>query len=154
MNFEKNTLWKVPVYCLLAGVVSFYASLFIFTNIIYKNLDYISKLVSYSVYLAIFAVALVVGGKIFLKGMTKKEIFFSASVIICFMEFINILEFIFNIPQPFGTTFSIYISMAFQWTSIISKCIFDATENIYISAFVSSLAPYLFVIFGRNENNE
>ena len=155
MDVRKNTLWKVPVYCLFAGVISFYASLFLFSNVLYRvfSKDFVSvnNWTEYIVYFVVFFAVLMAGGKIFLREMSKKEIFISATIIVCIMEGINVLEYVFNISQPFGAMFSVYISMAFQWISIIFKWLYDITKNIYISAFISSLVPYLFVFFGKSE---
>ena len=78
--------WKVPLFCIVAGVIAFNAVVYLLGRFTIVTLpdgsitsDNTRQLIMYA---AIFIVTLIVGGKVFFRNMTRKEIFFSASIIV------------------------------------------------------------------------
>ncbi|WHH59307.1 hypothetical protein [Petroclostridium sp. X23] len=82
MKIRKKIFWKVPLFCIVAGVIAFNAVVFLIGRFTIVTLpdgtitsDNTRVLIVYG---AIFIVTLIVGGMFFFRNMTRKEIFFSA----------------------------------------------------------------------------
>lgn len=154
MKTSKSKLWKVPLYCIFVGVIAFY----IVVNFLGKfmvttlpdgriTLDNTHALIIHGV---IFILALIVGGLVFFRNMTRKEIFFSASIIVVFGLIVTLTQWVFNLTTGPGTIFFIYASLAFEWSSIVPQLLYRVNENLWLGAFIGNLTPYLFILFGKS----
>ncbi len=154
MKIRKKILWKVPLFCIAAGMAAFNVVVFLIGQFTIVTLpdgtitsDGTRVLIVYGV---IFIVTLIVGGMVF-RNMTRKEIFFSASIIVAIGLIIDLIQWAFNLTTGPGAVFFIYASQIFEWSSIVSQLLYRVSENIWFGAFFGSLTPYLFIPFGKKE---
>lgn len=155
MKIRKEVLWKVPLFCIIAGAISFHAMLFLsgrFTVVTLPDgsitLDNTRTLMIYG---AIFIVTLIAGGMVFLRGMTRKEIFFSASIVVAFGLIMNLNQWAFNLTTGPGAVFFMYASQIFAWSNVIPQLLYRVNGNLWLGALIGSLTPYLFILFGKKE---
>lgn len=102
-------------------------------------------------YGAIFIVTVIVGGMVFFRNMTRKEIFFSASIVVAIGLIMNVLQWAFNLTTGTVAVFFMYASRIFEWSSIVPLLLYRVNENLWLGAFIGSLTPYLFILFGKKE---
>ena len=161
MKISKRKLWRVPLYCIFAGVIIFYTIVNFLGRFMLVELpdgtitlDNTRVLIVHG---SIFVVALLIGGLIFLRNMTRKEIFYSASIIAAIGVTANLFQWVFNLTTGPGAIFFMYISRAFEWSSIIPQLLNRANMNPWLGAFIGRLTPCLFTLFGKsgyNQSNE
>lgn len=151
MKLRIQNLWKVPAFCIAAGYISFYVYVFLVSRFGIKVLpdgSYTTNQISTTVFsLLLFAATLYVGNRLFC-SMTRKEIFYSATILVVIHLIVQTLQLVSN---HYDLTFSIglYMSYANEWCSIISTLLYWATKNPWIGAFVVCFAPYLFVLMKK-----
>lgn len=159
MSSRKNDLWKVPLYCMIAGIVSFYLIVYVFGRFTIVTLpdgtitsDNTRILIVYG---GVFVATVLVGGMFFLRKMTRKEIFFSATIIVVFQMIISLIQWILGgTTGQLGVTF-MYLSRIYEWCGGISQLILTMTGNLWLGIFIQNLMPYLFIAFGqRSINND
>lgn len=92
------------------------------------------------IYGAIFIVTLIVGGIVFFRNMTRKEIFFSASIIVAIGLIMDLTQWAFDFTTGPGAVFFMYASQIFEWSSIVPQLLYRVNENLY-----------LFILFGKKE---
>ncbi len=155
MKISNKTLWKVPLFCILAGVIAFNTVVYLIGRFMIVTLpdgtitsDSTRMLIGYG---AIFIVTVIVGGMVFFRNMTRKEIFFSASIVVAIGLIMNVLQWAFNLTTGTVAVFFIYASRIFEWSSIVPLLLYRVNENLWIGAFIGSLTPYLFILFGKKE---
>lgn len=155
MKTSSKNLWKVPLFCILAGVLASNVAVYLigrFMIVIHPDgtitSDNTRILIGYG---AIFIVTLIVGGMVFFRNMTRKEIFFSASIIVGFGLLMNVIQWAFNLTTGTGALFFVYTSQIFEWSSIVALLLFRVIENTWLGVFIGSLTPYLFILFGKRE---
>lgn len=155
MKVRKEILWKVPLYCILAGVISFNTVVYLIGRFMIVTLpdgtitsDSTRMLIGYG---AIFIVTIIVGGMVFFRNMTRKEIFFSASIVVAIGLIMNSLQWAFNLTTGTVAVFFMYASQIFEWSSIVPLLLYRVDENLWLGAFIGSLTPYLFILFGKKE---
>jgi len=155
MKIRKKIFWKVPLFCIVAGVIAFNAVIFLIGRFIIVTLpdgtitsDNTRVLIVYG---AIFIVTLIVGGMVFFRNMTRKEIFFSASIIVAIGLIMDLTQWAFNLTTGPGAVFFMYASQIFEWSSIVPQLLYRVNENLWLGTFIGSLTPYLFIPFGKKE---
>lgn len=155
MGLRKEILWKVPLFCIFAGVVAYHTIIFLigrFAIVILPDgaitADNTRMLIIYG---AMFIVTLVVGGRFFFRNMTRKEIFFSASIIVVIGLIMVLIQWAFNITTGPGAVFFVYIYQISAWSSIIPQFLNRVIENPWLNALIGKLTPYLFILFGKKE---
>ncbi|MFA5536581.1 MAG: hypothetical protein WDA53_05365 [Bacillota bacterium] len=153
MKMSKKKLWKVPLYCIFAGIITFYATVnflgrFMITRLPDGTitLDNTNALIIHG---GIFILVLIAGGLFFYRDMTRKEIFFSASIIVIIGLMMTLTQWAFNLTTGPGAVFFIYASLAFEWSNIVPQLLYRVNENLWLGAFIGNLTPYLFIIFGK-----
>ncbi|WP_312048108.1 hypothetical protein [Anaerotignum sp.] len=151
----KKIFWKVPLFCIAAGVIAFYVEVFLMIRFVIVKLpdgtiktDNTRELIIYG---SIFIVTLIVGGMIFFRNMTRKEIFFSASIIVAIGLIMDLTQWAFNLTTGPGAVFFIYASQIFEWSSIVPQLFHRVNENLWFASVIGSLTPYLFIPFGKKE---
>ncbi|AMJ41563.1 hypothetical protein [Anaerotignum propionicum] len=151
----KKIFWKVPLFCIAAGVIAFYMEVFLMIRFVIVKLpdgtiktDNTRELIIYG---SIFIVTLIVGGMIFFRNMTRKEIFFSASIIVAIGLIMDLTQWAFNLTTGRGAVFFMYASQIFEWSSIVPQLFHRVNENLWLASVIGSLTPYLFIPFGKKE---
>ncbi len=160
MNIRKSTLWRVPMYCIIAGKISFHLIIYLIskfaviktpndTGTIEVTIDDTRVLLLYGI---IFAVS-ILAGRFFFHTMTRKEIFFSATIIVAFYMIITIIQFIMGSITGSLAIIFMYLSEASEWSHFIWELLvkLGGTQLHWIGSFFQNLMPYLFVFFGKKE---
>ena len=157
MNIRLNTLWRVPVFCLAAGWVTFYITIYMNWFYIVKTTEpdgtidvSIDPVRSTLLDAALFVLVLLIGGLWLFRSMTKAEIAVSAAIAAAFYLIVTIAELI--VPNCFfniSPSLSITLMELQEWRTIISSFLWKLTNQAEISAMLSCFAPFLFVPFGR-----
>lgn len=158
MNIRLKTLWRVPVFCLIADWIAsglaVLLSRFLYYTVTTTRADGVvttftlADPVRNAIWLtAVFALALLIGGLLFFRSMTKAEIALSAAIIVAFYLILNILRqtFFTFFPPSFGLT----LAKLQNWSGIISFSIYKVTHQLALSTIISCFAPFLFVPFGK-----
>lgn len=154
MNIRPNTLWRVPVFCLAAGWLSFYLTVHMGWFYLVKTTepDGATNVSTDPVRgmlfdVALFLLVLFIGGLWFSLSMTRPEIAASASIIVAFYLIVTILELI---PSPnFPVSLGFTLAKFFEWTGKISSSLYQVTHQLETSTIISCFAPFLFVLFGK-----
>ena len=143
----KRSWWKVPVYCLVFGWLSFYFLFRFGFGFASQRLPSGTVVMDQARWLllkgAVFAVVVALGGFVVFRKMTRRELLLSASVMVA----LNVVcSLIANRVQGM---FSYYwISMG-GWYDFVSDLLLKLRVNEWVSAVIQWLLPYLFVLFGK-----
>jgi len=105
------------------------------------------------VYGGIFVATVLIGGIGLFRKMTKKEIFFSATVIVVFQVIISLIQWLMGGATGVFGIISLYISRIYEWSGGSSQLIFMITGNFWLGSFIQDLMPYVFIIFGQKSLN-
>ena len=156
MTVRKNTLWKVPIFCIITGFISFYLSVFLMSKFAIAILSDGSVTIddtrSFIIQGIIFLLVLVIGGFLVFRNMSKIEIFFSASIVVIFQIALIFIQLIFNITTGPGAIYFFYIiNLINVWSNAVTEILCKVINNVWICSFISSLTPYLFIPFGKNQ---
>ena len=157
MKIRPNTLWRLPVFCLAAGWVTFYITVHMGWFYIVKttgpdgatNIS-ADPVRSTLLHAALFILVLLVGGLWLFRSMTKAEIAVSAAIAAAFYLIVTIAELI--VPNCFfniSPSLSLTLMELQEWRTIFSSFLRKLTNQVEISAVLSCFAPFLFVPFGR-----
>ncbi len=146
----KKSWWQVPIYCIVAGWISFKLEVRIGSRFLITKLpdgtvsthDTLWMIMSAS----IFLVTLAIGGFLFFRRMSKQEIFCSASVIVIFNVVAGLITHFFQRTIP---SFTIFYSEISTWKGFIDQLLYDIGLNQWIITIISWAIPYLFVLFGK-----
>ena len=97
----------------------------------------------------VFLAVVCIGGFLFFRKMTRKEIFCSASVLVA----LNIVLGIFTYAtQRTFTFFAMLWSELTEWDSVFSQILLQLNLNEWVSAVIIwVLPPYIFLLFGKKE---
>lgn len=154
MKIRKNTLWRVPLFCLVAGVIAFYVVVFFLSRLAIVRLsdgtitlDNTKILIIYG---AILIVSLIVG-RAFFRNITRKEVFFSASIVVVIGLIIIFTQLASGVTTGSGAVFFMYAARIFEWSGFIPQLLYRVNGSIWLGAFVNCLTPYVFIPFGKKE---
>ena len=152
MKLRISTLWKVPVYCIIASWISFYVTVYLggfffveqsvdTEGVIHASADPVRSAIFSGV---LFLLVLFVGGLWAFRSMTKKEIALSAAIM-C------VIYLLIDLAQIMAPNFSTFLIFAYiqNWTSTPASFLFSLTDNLVVSAILSSFVPLLFIPFGK-----
>ena len=152
MKLRIRTLWKVPVYCIIAGWISFYVTVYLggfffaeqtvdAEGVIHLSADPVRSAIFSTV---LFLLVLFAGGLWAFRSMTKKEIAVSAAIM-C------VIYLLIDLAQIMAPNFSTSFIFAYiqNWTSTPASFLFSLTDNLPVSAILSSFSPLLFIPFGK-----
>lgn len=134
MKTRISRLWKVPVFCLAAGFLSFYANVFLVSRFAVVQLPDGSLTANptlTTLFSALFLILSLVLGNHLLRNMTPKERFLSALIQVVFL--------LVSLPSAMLSTY------ATEWSRLIDRIVFAMTDNIYLTAILSCFAPLLLV---------
>lgn len=148
--------WKVPLYCIASSWICFQLEISLLGKWAIVTLpdgSIESDPTRWMILSAIlFLAAVCVGGFLFFRKMTRKEIFFSASILVA----LNIVLGIFTyLTQRTFMSFTLLWSELTEWDRVLSQILFQLGLNVWLSAaIVWVFPPYIFLLFGkRNGGN-
>lgn len=152
---NKKVLWKVPVYSILAGLVLFRLDVYVLGRFMLVTLPDGSITVNETASLILYGLMLVgtvlLGGLVFLRNMTKKEIFLSASILVVFRILMVLLQWGLDATTgPMAIPF-LYWAEAQEWSVFLSQIFFKVIDNLWVCALIECFAPYLFIPFGKKQ---
>ena len=154
MNVRIRTLWKVPVYCVVASWISFYLTVYLggfFFTVKTVGADGVTQVsadpIRSAIFnMALFLIVLLIGGLWAFRSMSKAEIAVSSTIASTIYLLIVLAQlFISSFPLSLSVTLA-YIQ---NWTSTVSSFLLKLTDNLTVSVILSSFAPMLFIPFGR-----
>lgn len=154
MKVRKNTLWKVPVFCLIFGWLSFYLTVFLgapFYIVQTPGADGVTTLSADPVRSAIWnggllLVFLLLGGLWAFRSMTRKEIAISAGILVGFYLVITLAQL--WIPG-FPVSLSVTLGKFGNWQAVVAELLIGMTGNITLSVILGAFTPLLFIPFGK-----
>ena len=155
MKLRFNTLWRVPVFCIVFSWISYYITVYIggfFFTVKTVGADGITQLSADPLRSAIFngllfLIVLLLGGLWAFRSMTKAEIGVSAAIAsVIYLALALAQLYVPNFPL----SLSVNLAMIQNWTGTLSSFLIKLTNSFQLSVLLSNLAPFLFVPFGKN----
>lgn len=154
MNIRVKELWKVPVFCITAGIVSWYSYIYLVAWLGVETLPDGSiganPIVTWTFSALLFALTLLVGWRIFQK-LSKKELFWSATILVIPMLVFMIIQLIVGNSTMLISQLSLYHAEIISWGQLLSMLLFLLTKSAWISGIASAFFPYIFILFGRKQ---
>ncbi|WP_304509463.1 hypothetical protein [Anaerotignum sp.] len=154
MNSWKNYIWKVPLYCWIAGIIDFHLSLRMLSWTLLRLPDGTitsDNTKSIIVYAIIFMVSFFIGGFVFFRKMTKKEIFYSTSVLTVYGILLALVQKMFHITSGFAVMWMLHLWQPFEMFSFFSQLLSNLGVNLWVVIFIEIFTPYLFIFFGKKK---
>jgi hypothetical protein len=156
MNIQKKSLWNVPLFCVISGIVVYILSVqILFPMAIVRLPDGVvtsNNTLVLIIYGAIFVVTLLIGGLVFFRNMTRKELVLSASIVVLYGAILLFIQWAFRLRTGPAVLPMIYLFRPFEWCSFVSQIFFKISDNLWLGAAVEVLTPYLFVLFGKKSS--
>ena len=154
MNIRLRTLWRVPVFCLAAGWLSFYVTLFLGRFFFAVQTEGSGGALELSVdpfrsalfHGVLFLLLLFAGGFLLFRSMSRTEIAVSAALISAFYLILLLLQLYW---PGFPPSVSLHLVPFQNWTADLAACLTELTGQSLLSTFLSAFSPFLFVPFGR-----
>lgn len=144
----KLVWWKIPLYSVIAGFVSWWLMVSYIGRLAIVKLPDGTITSNQTVWSllsgGVFIIVLLIGGLIFFRKMTKKELLCSATVMFIFHIIMTSFSFLF--PLSSITMFFLEIR---EWYSIVTWLIAMAGLNNWLGVVISGACVYLFVLFGK-----
>ena len=148
----KKSWWKVPLYSMVAGWISFQLKVRIGSSFAITKLPDGTVSVDNTRWMimsgTIFLLTLIVGGFLFFRRMKKEEVFCSASVMVIFNVVGGLVAYFFQ-RTSLGSSFAVLYSEINEWSGFVSQLVYNIGLNQWISAIIVWIVPYLFVLFGK-----
>lgn len=153
MKLRVNTLWRVPVFSLLAGIVCYYLTVYLSVFYTVKtvgedgtiNLS-VDPVRSAIFQAALFVAGLLVGGLLLFRSMSKTEIALSAAIAVALQAALSGLLYV---AAQFAPTLVNWLLPLTQWTGALGSVLTRITQVPAVS-WIGLLAPLLFVPFGKD----
>ena len=154
MKLRPGTLWRVPVFCIIASWLSYYIT--IYGGFLYMvrttgadgavevSVDPLRSTIFQGV---LFLAILLLGGLWAFRSMTKLEIAASAALISAVYLVVILLQL--YLPG-FPPALSVWLAPFQNWKGILSSLLLRFM-NFHLALAASAFAPFLFVPFGRRQ---
>ena len=154
MKLRPRTLWRVPVFCIIASWLSYYIT--IYGGFLYMvrttgadgavevSVDPLRSTLFQGV---LFLAILLLGGLWAFRSMTKLEIAASAALISALYLVVILLQL--YLPG-FPPALSVWLAPFQNWKGILSSLLLRFM-NFHLALAASAFAPFLFVPFGRRQ---
>ena len=154
MKIRINTLWRVPVFCLISSWVSFYLTVYLgrfFFVVKTVGVDGVTEVSADPLRSAIFngglfLIVLLLGGLWAFRTMTRAEIAVSAAIISAIYLALTLMQL--YLPN-FPASINIKLATLQNWKSILGSGLLKITGRLNLSVLLENLAPFLFVLFGK-----
>ena len=153
-NLWNRGIWKVPLFCTIAGIISLYAEFYLlqWSLVILPDGSVTTDPVkSALVYGGVFLAAMLLGGLVFFRKMTKREIFCSASVLAVYGIVLVLVQRIFQLTTGPAALWMLNLFYPFQIFSFILQLCFGLIKSVWAATAVQILCPYLFIVFGKRD---
>ena len=154
MKLRPGTLWRVPVFCIVASWLSYYITIyggFLYTvrttgadGAVNVSVDPLRSTIFQGV---LFLAILLLGGLWAFRSMTKLEIAASAALISAVYLAVILLQL--YLPG-FPPALSVWLAPFQNWKGILSSLLLRFI-NFHLALAASAFAPFLFVPFGRRQ---
>ena len=151
MKIRGKQWWKVPVFCVLAGIVSYYLTIYLGGRFyVVTSPDGVLSIgaVRILIWYGILFLAALLAGWFFLRGMNRRELLCSATLAAALQLLVLLIQYLF---PPLFLPFGLYLGAIFDWSAFLSQLWFAlaGTDALWVGTLLSLLAPYLFVLLGR-----
>ena len=147
MNLRPQTLWRVPVYCILSGLVSYYLTVYV-GGFFFRSENSIDPLRSALFSGVLFLLILFAGGLWFFRAMTKAELAVSAGIASAIFLAIALAQL--YLPG-FPLTLSFRLAIIQNWIATMASLFQKLTGRFTLSVILSNFAPLLYIPFGRKQ---
>lgn len=154
MKLRPRTLWRVPVFCIIASWLSYYITIyggFLYVvrttgadGAVEVSVDPLRSTLFQGV---LFLAILLLGGLWAFRSMTKLEIAASAALISALYLVVLLLQL--YLPG-FPPALSVWLAPFQNWKGILSSLLLRFM-NFHLALAASAFAPFLFVPFGRRQ---
>lgn len=154
MKLRPGTLWRVPVFCIIASWLSYYITIyggFLYVvrttgadGAVEVSVDPLRSTLFQGV---LFLAILLLGGLWAFRSMTKLEIAASAALISALYLLVLLLQL--YLPG-FPPALSVWLAPFQNWKGILSSLLLRFM-NFHLALAASAFAPFLFVPFGRRQ---
>ena len=154
MKLRPRTLWRVPVFCIIASWLSYYITIyggFLYVvrttgadGAVQVSVDPLRSTLFQGV---LFLAILLLGGLWAFRSMTKLEIAASAALISAVYLVVILLQL--YLPG-FPPALSVWLAPFQNWKGILSSLLLRFM-NFHLALAASAFAPFLFVPFGRRQ---
>lgn len=152
MFVRKRVLWAVPAYCIAAGLVSFLLSLHVLGKFTLVTLPDGTTTVDTHKWLVmsgiIFLITILLGGLSFFSKMTRKEVFYSASILVVFNVITGLISY-----KTQGW-FNIFCSIISDWDSFLVQLLVQSNLNPWQITILLWAVPYVFILFGKKQEED
>ena len=156
MKLRPGTLWRVPVFCIIASWLSYYITIyggFLYVvrttgadGAVEVSVDPLRSTLFQGV---LFLAILLLGGLWAFRSMTKLEIAASAALISAVYLVVILLQL--YLPG-FPPALSVWLAPFQNWKGILSSLLLRFI-NFHLALAASAFAPFLFVPFGRRQKD-
>ena len=156
MKLRPGTLWRVPVFCIIASWLSYYITIyggFFYVvrttgadGAVEVSVDPLRSTIFQGV---LFLAILLLGGLWAFRSMTKLEIAASAALISAVYLVVILLQL--YLPG-FPLALSVWLAPFQNWKGILSSLLLRFM-NFHLALAASAFAPFLFVPFGRRQKD-
>lgn len=153
MNWK--TIWRVPAVTVIGGYIGWYILVRLLTFALVTQpdgtitSDVNRQLLIYGLYTVLFVG---ITGILFLRKLSRKEIFQSATVVVVFVLLMNAVSYLMGPISGEKAAMMIHLAMPFEWMDFPHTLIYRITgEYTLLGSVLRSFMPYLFVLFGKNE---
>lgn len=154
MKLRPRTLWRVPVFCIIASWLSYYITIyggFLYVvrttgadGAVEVSVDPLRSTLFQGV---LFLAILLLGGLWAFRSMTKLEIAASAALI----SAVYLVVILLKLYLPgFPPALSVWLAPFQNWKGILSSLLLRFM-NFHLALAASAFAPFLFVPFGRRQ---
>lgn len=149
----KRTWWSVPLYCMAASWICYRLEIFLLARWATVTLpdgaiaidNTRSMILSAGMFLAVVGI----GGLLFFRRMTRREIFCSATILAVMNVVLGIVTY--QTQHTFPTVVLLWVELS-EWDNVFSRILFQLGVHEWLSAFLTWIVPpYSFLLFGKKE---
>ena len=155
MDIRKKNLWKVPVFCIVAGNLMLYISFYALTYFAIERLPdgtvSILRTREWIIYWLEYLLPLLFGGLVCFRGMTRREIFCSASVVVIYGVVTLVIQGVFQLTTGMAGIWMLYLFRPFQWCTVVAQTVSGIFPSPWPGGVAQVLSVYAFVLFGKKE---
>lgn len=150
-----KTIWRVPAITVIGGYIGWYVLVRLLTFALVTQpdgtitVDVDRQLMIYGAYTVLFVG---ITGFLFLRKLSRKDIFQSATVVVVFVLLMTAGSYLIGQISGEKAAMMIYFTMPFEWMDFPRTLLYRITgEYTLLGSVLRSFMPYLFVLFGKNE---
>lgn len=143
-------LWHIPVYTLVAGVVSYYLMILLNTLVLPLIVDQNTASISTVLSLVPFAVALSIGYMLF-RHHSRSELFYSACLTSASLLILLVIQRLAS-PRNLPSEFIMIIAYFTEWSRFLDRILLSLSVPLWIISVISCFYPFIFVICGEGKS--